>query len=85
MGFRKNKDKYDPGEGCSSSAAEEVVDFRTFVPPDGGFGWIVVFGAFCVQFMVLGVMNNCGILYTELLDEFKQSKAKTGKSTVKLR
>jgi len=48
-----------------------------FVQPDGGFGWVIVFAAFFVQFFVLGTMNNYGILFTELLDEFQESKGAT--------
>ena len=57
----------------------ESVEFDLHNPPDGGFGWLVVFAAFCVQFIVLGVMNNFGVLFSELLVEFKRSKSQTGK------
>ena len=46
---------------------------------DGGFGWIIVGAAFSVQFFVLGMMNNYGILFTKLLEEFKESKQATCK------
>ena len=57
---------------------EEPFDYDNFEQPDGGFGWMIVFSAFCVQFLVLGTMNNFGILFTQLLSEFKSSKQETG-------
>ena len=56
---------------------DDVFDFEDFEPPDGGFGWVIVFVAFSVQFLVLGSMNNFGILFTQLLKEFKDSKQAT--------
>lgn len=56
---------------------KEKFDYENFVPPDGGFGWVVVVTAFFVQFIVLGIMNNFGILFTALIDDFKSSKQET--------
>lgn len=53
-------------------------DYYTFTEPDKGFGWAIVVAAFCVQFFVLGSMNNFGILFTQLLEEFKSTKLETG-------
>ena len=69
-------------KGCTEEEGEEVgqlVDEEEdeMLPPEGGFGWVIVVAAFCVQFCVLGTMNNFGILYTSLLDEFKQGRQKT--------
>ena len=65
----------------NESTTEEFVSYASFQPPDGGYGWVVVLGAFFVQFFVLGTMNNFGILFTELLEEFKETKQATGKKT----
>ncbi|KAK3726908.1 hypothetical protein QZH41_016704, partial [Actinostola sp. cb2023] len=43
--------------------------------PDGGWGWIVCLATFVTQFIVLGTMNNFGVMYVELLKEFKVGKA----------
>ncbi|XP_055389272.1 uncharacterized protein LOC129618500 [Condylostylus longicornis] len=45
--------------------------------PDGGYGWIVVFASFCISLVADGVSFSFGLLYTELLAYFKESKAKT--------
>ncbi|EDO35238.1 predicted protein, partial [Nematostella vectensis] len=49
---------------------EPLVDY-----PDGGWGWLVCLAAFITQFIVLGTMNNFGVIYVELLQEFKVGKA----------
>lgn len=46
--------------------------------PDGGWGWFVCIATFTTQFIVLGTMNNFGVIYVELLTEFKVGKAEAG-------
>ena len=47
--------------------------------PDGGWGWFVCMATFTTQFIVLGIMNNFGVIYVELLAEFKIGKADAGR------
>ncbi|KMQ93836.1 monocarboxylate transporter 13-like protein [Lasius niger] len=47
----------------------------TYVPLDGGYGWVVVFGAFFVQFWVSGLVKSYGVLYVEVMETFKDSSA----------
>ncbi|XP_017788101.1 PREDICTED: monocarboxylate transporter 12 [Habropoda laboriosa] len=47
----------------------------THLPLDGGYGWVVVFGAFFVQFWVAGLMKSYGVLYVEVMETFKDSSA----------
>ncbi|XP_052748048.1 monocarboxylate transporter 12 [Galleria mellonella] len=42
-------------------------------PPDGGYGWVVVFGAFMVQFWVAGLFKSYGVLYVEIMETFPDS------------
>ncbi|XP_060844246.1 monocarboxylate transporter 12-like [Rhopalosiphum padi] len=46
-------------------------------PPDGGWGWFVVFGSFMIHVVTDGVTYSFGVLYTEFLDVFKESKGAT--------
>ncbi|XP_003426380.1 monocarboxylate transporter 12 [Nasonia vitripennis] len=46
-----------------------------FEPLDGGYGWVVVFGAFFVQFWVAGLVKSCGLLYVEVMETFADSSA----------
>lgn len=47
----------------------------TYVPLDGGYGWIVVCGAFFVQFWVAGLVKSYGVLYVEVMETFRDSSA----------
>ena len=47
--------------------------------PDGGYGWIVCIAAALVQFIILGIHNNFGILYTYLMEDLKVNPADTGR------
>lgn len=44
-------------------------------PPDGGYGWVIVFGAFSVQFWVAGLVKSYGVLYVEIMETFPSSTA----------
>lgn len=43
--------------------------------PDGGYGWVVVFGAFFVQFWVAGLVKSYGVLFVEVMETFSDSSA----------
>lgn len=45
------------------------------LPLDGGYGWVVVFGAFCVQFWVAGLVKSYGVLYVEVMETFQDTSA----------
>ncbi|KZC11903.1 PREDICTED: monocarboxylate transporter 12 [Dufourea novaeangliae] len=47
----------------------------TCMPLDGGYGWVIVFGAFFVQFWVAGLVKSYGVLYVEVMETFKDSSA----------
>uniref|UniRef100_A0A1Q3FJN0 Putative monocarboxylate transporter n=2 Tax=Culex tarsalis TaxID=7177 RepID=A0A1Q3FJN0_CULTA len=46
-------------------------------PPDGGYGWVIVFGAFSVQFWVAGLVKSYGVLFVEIMENFPDSSATT--------
>lgn len=64
---RKSTDKKKTKDARSKNA--------TYVPLDGGYGWIVVGGAFFVQFWVAGLVKSYGVLYVEIMETFKGSSA----------
>ncbi|XP_018569911.1 monocarboxylate transporter 13-like [Anoplophora glabripennis] len=45
------------------------------VPPDGGWGWLVLFGATLVNVLVPGTIKSFGVLFVEFLEAFKASTA----------
>lgn len=42
-------------------------------PLDSGYAWLVVFGAFSVQFWVAGLVKSYGVLFVEILEVFPNS------------
>lgn len=46
-------------------------------PPDGGWGWMVVFASFMTHVVADGVTYTFGIFYVEFLKYFHESKGKT--------
>ena len=47
------------------------------LPPDGGWGWLVVAAAFVANLVVDGVAYTFGIIMPELVDHFEAGKGKT--------
>ncbi|XP_071106596.1 monocarboxylate transporter 9-like [Haliotis cracherodii] len=60
----------------SSSSSDSSVESLPHAP-DGGWGWVVVLGAFIISVVCDGCAFSFGVLYTELLDHFGESKSKT--------
>lgn len=46
-------------------------------PPDGGWGWVVVFASFMVHVVADGVTYTFGIFYFEFLKYFGEGKGTT--------
>jgi len=45
--------------------------------PDGGYGWIICVAASVIQFIILGIHNNCSILYTYLMKDLNTGPSET--------
>lgn len=43
------------------------------VPPDGGWGWVVLCSALTVNFLIPGTVKSFGVLFVEFLQVFKSS------------
>lgn len=46
-------------------------------PPDGGWGWVVVFASFVVNLIADGITFSFGVIYVEFLNYFGEGKGKT--------
>ena len=46
-------------------------------PPDGGWGWVVVFASFFISVVADGVAFSFGTIYVELIKHFGASKSRT--------
>ena len=62
--------------------AEEEEEFRRALdavppptPPDGGWGWVIVFSSFFMNMIVDGICYSYGVLMPELIEIFNTSTA----------
>ncbi|CAG4998066.1 unnamed protein product [Parnassius apollo] len=46
-------------------------------PPDGGWGWVVVFASFMIHIVTDGMTYSFGVFYAEFLTYFDEGKGKT--------
>lgn len=46
-------------------------------PPDGGYGWLIVFASFLISLIADGISFSFGMIFVELIKFFKESKSKT--------
>lgn len=68
----------------SGVQVERHVHEAGFVPPEGGFGWLVVFAATWCNGSIFGIQNSFGILHMMLVKEHadvddEKSQFKVGK------
>ncbi|GFY71356.1 monocarboxylate transporter 14 [Trichonephila inaurata madagascariensis] len=66
-----------PSVSSSSSSSDDSEATIMPLPPDGGWGWVVVFAAFMINFIADGISFSFGILFIDFVDYFGASKAKT--------
>ena len=45
------------------------------VPPDGGWGWLVLGGSMLVNVLIPGTIKSFGVLFVEFLEAFQASPA----------
>ncbi|KAI6240830.1 Monocarboxylate transporter 5 [Aphelenchoides fujianensis] len=63
-------------EMLNNMRAEAIID-QLPAPPDGGYGWVIVAGAFFNNMIVDGISNSFGPFMAAYEKEFKESKALT--------
>jgi len=69
----------DDDDSSSSSSSSDSLKNAVIRPviPDGGYGWVVTFASFMCHFIADGIAYSFGIVYPDLLIEFRESKSKT--------
>lgn len=72
---RHNSELSEP-DSILSSYHEPVKKPKPKIP-DGGWGWVVVFSSLMISLIMDGVSFSFGLIYTELLAYFGESKSKT--------
>lgn len=68
----RNEEKTEKSEKVT--AVEVCVEDEC---PDGGYGWIICLAAAIIQFIILGIHNNFGILYTYFMKDLNAEPADT--------
>ncbi|XP_045785637.1 monocarboxylate transporter 13 [Maniola jurtina] len=65
--------------GSSSQAVEASREGSESLPPppDGGWGWMVVFASFMIHIVTDGMTYSFGVFYAEFLTYFNEGKGKT--------
>lgn len=53
--------------------AESDEDEYEYVPPDGGWGWLVLGGSVLVSLLIPGTIKSFGILFVEFIEVFHAS------------
>lgn len=54
---------------------DDVIETELVVPPDGGWGWVVVMGSFACNMIVDGIIFSFGMFLTEIARTFGVSTA----------
>ncbi len=70
---QEHKDLTEPLVGQEAKAGDgedDVIDLDIFVPPDGGYGWLVTMGAFNALFWTAGMIKSYGVIFDLILTTF---------------
>ncbi|VVC86613.1 unnamed protein product [Leptidea sinapis] len=65
------------GSSSSSSSDDEDILIAEARPPDGGWGWVVVFASFMVNLIADGITFSFGVFFPHFLEYFGEGKGKT--------
>jgi len=52
-----------------------------FVPPDGGWGWVVCVASMWANGTVMGIINTFGIIYVQMRDQYSESDSEVSLKT----
>ncbi|XP_029662202.1 monocarboxylate transporter 11 isoform X5 [Formica exsecta] len=55
---------------------QQTIEVEMVVPPDGGWGWVIVAASFMCNFFVDGIIFSFGVFLNEIADAFSISKAR---------
>ncbi|XP_058804097.1 monocarboxylate transporter 12 isoform X2 [Phymastichus coffea] len=69
---QKKKKQDDTGAKCKVKRRRRKLNLE---PLDGGYGWVIVIGAFFVQFWVAGLVKSYGVFYVEVMEMFTDASA----------
>lgn len=64
-----------PEKAPMVSIKEETESLTSISPPDGGWGWMVVFASFMIHIVADGITYSFGIFLVALIDEFDADRS----------
>jgi len=70
-------EKREPEADDAEEEDGEWEEFDAPVPPDGGWGWVVMISGFLSNVIVDGVCYTYSVFFNELLEYFQASRGKT--------
>lgn len=71
----KIDEKIPQNDTPTPSEAVSEDDIQVVVPPDGGWGWVVVFASFMCNVVVDGIIFSYCMFLSEIADEFGVTKS----------
>uniref|UniRef100_A0A1B6DPH3 Major facilitator superfamily (MFS) profile domain-containing protein n=1 Tax=Clastoptera arizonana TaxID=38151 RepID=A0A1B6DPH3_9HEMI len=63
------------GKHGKDALGDQTVTTYVTVPPDGGWGWVIVAASFCCNFFVDGIVYTSGVFLDHIAKEFNQEPA----------
>lgn len=63
------------GKASSQLLGEQTVVTYVTVPPDGGWGWVIVFASFWCNFFTDGIVYSSGVFLGDISDALGVSNA----------
>lgn len=54
---------------------KDVKEEEQLIPPDGGWGWLVLLASVMVNLLIPGTVKSFGVLFVEFLEVFNASPA----------
>lgn len=85
VGRDDDEDEEDPPNGGGFGAVSPKYDMDKpittdteswdLVPPDGGWGWLVLAGSMLVNILIPGTIKSFGVLFVEFVEAFETTPA----------
>lgn len=74
-GHERSKSEELQLEDVNDNNNDETIEVEMVVPPDGGWGWVIVAASFMCNFFVDGIIFSFGVFLNDIADAFSVSKA----------
>lgn len=62
-------------KGLKKRVMQDDNEETELVPPDGGWGWLILFGSMLVNILVPGTVKSFGVLFVDFLEVYEATPA----------